>query len=202
MKWTLVHLLHSHTWICETYIECSQLIYRKHRNPETQKHLRLLSSGSKLFITFEFKVIRHKESDTQSFYADFSISPPPSRAAPRRKLLVWSRRAPKVNRLLRTLKFNSLTFLKSPKSAAHAFGAWRHSHPPVTFTLWDFYLDISEWHILPARAWTPAFMLHLSNLCAKWKVLSLTKPKVKIYKTKSLGHYITHFIKVTKKVIT
>ena len=34
-------------------------------------------------------------------------------------------------------------------------------------------------------------MLHLTNPCAKWKVLSLTKPEGKIYKTKSLGYYIT-----------
>ena len=33
--------------------------------------------------------------------------------------------------------------------------------------------------------------LHRTNPCAKRKVLSLTKPKGKIYKTKSLGNYIT-----------
>ena len=33
--------------------------------------------------------------------------------------------------------------------------------------------------------------LHLTNPCAKRKVLSLTKPKGKTYKTKSLSHYIT-----------
>ena len=37
----------------------------------------------------------------------------------------------------------------------------------------------------------PVLMLHLPNPCAKRKVLSLTKPKGKIYKTNSLGHYIT-----------
>ena len=36
-------------------------------------------------------------------------------------------------------------------------------------------------------------MLHLTNPCAKRKVLNRTKPKDKIYKTKSLGHYITTF---------
>ena len=59
-------------------------------------------------------------------------------------------------------------------------------------SIWDFYFDILEWHILPARAWTPALMLHQTNPCAKRKVLSLTKPKGKIYKTKSLGHYISY----------
>ena len=63
---------------------------------------------------------------------------------------------------------------------------------PGHIPLWDFYFDTSEWHILPARAWTPALMLHLTNQCAKRKVLSLTKPKGKIYKTKSLSHYFTY----------
>ena len=64
-------------------------------------------------------------------------------------------------------------------------------HPSLIFYL-GFYFDICEWCVLPERAWTPAFMLHLTNPCAKWKVLSLTKPKCEIYKTKSLGHYITY----------
>ena len=59
-----------------------------------------------------------------------------------------------------------------------------------------FYLGFLFWHLWKthppsARAWTPALTLHLNNPCAKRKVLSLTKPKGKIYKTKSLGHYIT-----------
>ena len=49
-----------------------------------------------------------------------------------------------------------------------------------------------------ACAWTPARMLHLTNPCAKWKVLSLTKPKIKIYKTKSLGNYITPILGYTR----
>ena len=61
-------------------------------------------------------------------------------------------------------------------------------------SIWDFYFDISEWHILPVRAWKLALMLHLTNPCAKRKVLSLTKRKGKIYKTKSLGHYITYIL--------
>ena len=84
-------------------------------------------------------------------------------------------------------------FSNPPKPSVHTSGAWCHVHPQVPFSIWDFYFDISEWHILPAHAlWTPALMLHLTNPCAKQKVLSLTKPKGKIYKTKFLGHYITN----------
>ena len=39
--------------------------------------------------------------------------------------------------------------------------------------------------------------LHLTNPYAKRKVLSLTKPKGRIYKTKSLGHYITSVLGTT-----
>ena len=75
--------------------------------------------------------------------------------------------------------------------SAHASGAWHHPNTLGSIPIWDFYFDISEWHILSTRAWTPALMLHLTNPCTKRKVLILTKPKGKIYKTKSLGHYIT-----------
>ena len=51
--------------------------------------------------------------------------------------------------------------------SAHASGAWRHSNTLVPIPIWDFYFDISEWHILSARAWTPALRLHLTNPCAK-----------------------------------
>ena len=61
----------------------------------------------------------------------------------------------------------------------------------VSIPIWDFYFDYSEWHIHSVRAWTPALMLHLTNPCTKRKVLILTKLKGKIYKTKSLCHYIT-----------
>ena len=42
--------------------------------------------------------------------------------------------------------------------------------------------------------------LYLTNPCTKRKVLSLTKPKGKIYKTKSLGHYITNWFVRNKTV--
>ena len=42
-----------------------------------EKHLQLLSSGTKLFLlSLSLKVLRHKERDTHSFYSGFSICPP------------------------------------------------------------------------------------------------------------------------------
>ena len=53
-----------------------------------------------------------------------------------------------------------------------------------------FYLGFLFWHLWTKH--TPLHSsLHQTNPCAKRKVLSLTKPKGRIYKTKSLGHYIT-----------
>ena len=58
--------------------------------------LRLLSLGTKLFITFELKVFRHEERETQSFYADcFYIVrfQPNQPAAPVAHKVAWPRPA-------------------------------------------------------------------------------------------------------------
>ena len=76
--------------------------------------------------------------------------------------------------------------------SAYASGVWHHSHPwshPqlgifIVTSLNDTSTPRTREHLHPC--------LHLTNPCAKWKVLSLTKPKGKIYKMKSLGHYITY----------
>ena len=163
--------------ICEIdimFIKCSQIYIgiRKHE----------IGSSTKLYYLWVKGFSTWGERDTRSFYSDcFYIvsSQPNQRAAPVAHKFVWPR--PALN-------------LDFPKSSAHASGAWRHSHPLVPIPIWDFYFDLSECHILSARALTPALMLHLINPCDKRKVLSLTKPKGKIYKTKSLCHYITIYI--------
>ena len=126
-----------------------------------------------------------RKREGQSFYGDFCICSKP-RATPAAR----PRRASESQPSSSDGK-TQLTFFKSPKSSAHASGAWRHSHPAVTF----FYLGFLLWHIwmtrpLRAREHLRS-CLQLTNLCAKRKVLSLTKPKGKIYKTKFLDHYIT-----------
>ena len=154
-------------------------------NLKTRNFMKLVQVWN--FITFELKVIRHEERETQSFYADcvYIVSSQPNQcAAPVAHKFVWPRRAPKVNLLLPRQELNSLLFLKSQNPQPMLPGM-------TSFPIWEFYFDVCESRILPARAWTPALMLHLTKLCTKRKVLSLTKPKGKIYKTKSLSHYIT-----------
>ena len=131
-------------------------------------------------LPLSLKVFRHKERDTP----DFSICPkpcahPPKASASKRKSPFFFRRQDST----------PLTFFKSPKTLRAHFRCMTSFTSPSP--IWDFYFDISEWHILRARTWTPALMLHLTNPCTKRKVLSLTKPKGRIYETKSLGHYIT-----------
>ena len=107
-------------------------------------------------------------------------SAPPSCATPVGHKFVWPRLG---------LNLNWLTFLKSQPSLP----VRDVTHVPGHILYLGFLCDISEWHARSARTLTPALMLHLTNPCAKRKVLSLTKPKGKIYKTKSLGHYITQW---------
>ena len=85
------------------------------------------------------------------------------------KLLVLSRRAPKVNLPVRTQEPNSLLFLKSPKSSAHASGAWRHSHPLVTFPIWDFILTYVNDASSPHAREHMRSCLHLTNPCTEPK---------------------------------
>ena len=71
------------------------------------------------------------------------------------KLLVWPRRAPKVNLLVRT---QLPAFSQIPKILSPRFRCMTLFTPtgPI-FYLW-FYFYICEWHILPVRAWPPALM--------------------------------------------
>ena len=86
--------------------------------------------------------------------------------------------------------------------SAHASGAWRHSYPwlhPISgifivTSLKDTSALRTREHLRPC--------LHLTDPCVKRKVLSLTKPKGKIYKTKSLGYYITFYHSSKNNILT
>ena len=61
-------------------------------------------------------------------------------------------------------------FLQNPQNPPRALPVHDVIHIPNSqFYIWDFYFDISERHILPARALTPALSLHLTNPCAELK---------------------------------
>ena len=115
--------------------------------------------------------------------------------------------APPAHHVRRPLHTNSPRLasprLASPRSqsqltdfsqiSAHTSGVWRHSHPWSNPLSGIFIVtSLNDTSPLPAPEHL-RLCLHLTNPCAKRKVLSLTKPKGKIYKTKSLGHYITRW---------
>ena len=94
-------------------------------------------------------------------------------------------------------KLNSTNWLFSnlPKSSAHASGTWCHSQPQVLSGIFIL-TSLNDTYLVHAREHLRS-CLHLTNPCAKWKVLSPTKPKGEIYETKSLSHYITLTLDIT-----
>ena len=108
-------------------------------------NLRLLSSGTKLFITFELKGFstwgreRHKPSLTT-----YPSAPPPSTHPLCEAPAARPRRAPKVNRLLRTLKLNS-DFSQIPEILSP------HFRCVTSFPSSVSYLRFLLWHLWMTR---------------------------------------------------
>ena len=128
----------------------------------------LVSSDTKLSLPSWLLVFRHEERERHNFLLCwlFHLSPPraahlvdlTSLASPRLKNQLAS---PRSESQLTAFFF----FRNHPKSSAHRFQAWRHSHP-VPISIQGFYYDICDCHILPARAWTPALNV-CPYLCTK-----------------------------------
>ena len=107
------------------------------------------------------------------------------------KLLVWPRWAPKINLAVRTQELNSLLFLQSQKSSAYV-PVHDVNHIP-----WSYFLSgVLFWHLWMTHH-PRACVNTCAHVCTKLthalsrKVLILTKPKGKMYKTKPLRDYIT-----------
>ena len=133
-------------------------------------------------LPLSLKVLRIKERDRHSFYSGFSICTPQHVWRP----LQGHCELAKVTLLLRTTRLNSWLFSKSPKSSARSF-----TSSGQIFSLRFLFWDLWTTHPPCARVNTCAQgCTKLTHVLSR-KVLSLTKPKDKIYKTKSLGHYIT-----------
>ena len=150
------YVYHSHDMaMCETYIRMFIMFAYEHRNLETRKHLRLLSSGTKLFflLPLSLKVLRHKERDTHSFYSSFFDLPSPpkkTRVAPATRPLAWLRRASESqpssfeaglnstpwltfsNLLKYSARFRCVTLFALPSPVSHLGLLW---HPWVTRSL-------------------------------------------------------------------
>ena len=80
--------------------------------------------------------------------------------ASRSSILVSPRWAPKIVFLVQSLNLNFFFFFQIPKSSV--LPSMTSLTSPVSFPIWGFYCDISDCHIHPAHAWTPAL-----NVCTK-----------------------------------
>ena len=151
-----------------------------YRNPKKHE----IGSGTKLFITFLSLRFLNTRRERHNFFLCWLFHLNPFTCGSRRKLVVWSRRAPKINSLVRSLNLNKLLFFKSQNPRPY-FRAWRYSRSRsisyLGFLLWHLWLS----HPPRTRVNTCAQCVHLTNPCTKQKALSLTKPKGKIYKTKN-----------------
>ena len=150
-----------------------------------------LGSGTKLLLPSLSLGFPHEERETQFFYADCSsivssqlTDPTNARAHPAIHKLHRPRPGPKNNSLRLSPNLNSLLLFKITKNPSPSLPGMTSFTSPVLFSIWCFYSDIWDCHILPARAWTPALMSAPTHALNR-KVLSLTKPKDKIYKTKN-----------------
>ena len=167
-------------------------MWNRHRESKNTK-LNEIGSGTELLYTFlSLKVLRHAEREGHTIFLRWLLLHRQLSTQPTRGARSAQSRLASPSSESQPFSSEAGTQLTAfSQISAHASGARRHPNTLVSIPIWDFYSDISEWHIFSACAWTPALMLHLTNPCAKRKVLSLTKPKGKIYKTKSLCHYIT-----------
>ena len=164
-----------------------------HRNLKThtqKKHLRLLSSGTKLFITFGLKGFSTWGRQRHNLSLTTFCPPPRPRCSTRGKASASSESQPSssdaktqltdFSQIPQILRTHFMTSFTSP---------WSHLLSGI-FILTSLN-DASSLRVHEHLHEHVHEHLHLTNPCTKRKVFRLTKPKGKICKTKSLGHYIT-----------
>ena len=149
---------------CNIYILHICNMWNRHR--ESEKHE--IGSGTKLFITFltlrffdmrrERERERERERARHNFFLCWLFYLTPPRAAPHCKLLVWPRRALKIDYLPPASNLNSCFFFQIP--SAHRFGAWLHSR------VWSYFLSGVFIVTCVIVTSAPRTREHLHSICA------------------------------------
>ena len=136
------------------------------------------------YYLFEFKVFRHEEKETQFLQLTRGTFRRPQLVSPRRDEKSTTFLKTRISTLVRSLNLNYLFFFSNFK----ILSASGHDviHVPdyisyLSFLLWHLWLS----HPPRTRVNTCTQCVHLTNPCTKRKVLSLTKPKGILYKTKN-----------------
>ena len=153
-----------------------------------------LGSGTKLLLPSLSLGFRHEERETQFFYADCHLCwlsssalnslTQPTHARTVVHKLHWPRSGPKNQLASSKFKSQLLLLFKITKNPSPSLPDMTSFTSPVLFPIWGFCCDICDCYIIPVRTWTPALMSAPTHALSR-KVLSLTKPKDKIYKTKN-----------------
>ena len=151
-----------------------------------------LGSGTKLLLPSLSLSFWHEERETHTIFLCWLFAhrqlsthwPNQRTCAPRSPQTGLA--SPRLESQLASSKSKSqlLLFFKITKNPSPSLSGMTSFTSPVLFSIWGFYCNICDCHILPERAWTPALMSAPTHALS-WKVLSLTKPKDKIYKTKN-----------------
>ena len=141
-----------------------------HRNPKNNRNTDdLLGSGTKLLLPSLSLGFQHEESETQFLLCWlFHQNQQPAAHLVDLNRPHW---APKIS--------TNCFFSKYPRIPAHRFRAWRHLYPQSYFLSGVFIMT----SVIVTSS--PREREHLRSMCAPTralsrKVLSLTKPKVKI----------------------
>ena len=141
------------------------------KTPETLTTL-FLGSGTKLFITVLSLRFFDMRRERHNFFLCWLFHLTPPRAAPRCKLLVWPRRAPKIDLLRPSPNLSSLFFcfffkFENPQPITSGYDV---IHVPGSISCLGFLL----WHLwfsqppcARVNTWTQC--VHLTNPCTKPK---------------------------------
>ena len=137
-------------WTYNVHIYIYIYIYIKHWNLETRK-TRLLSSGTKLFITFEFKG-SSTSGERYTFFLFWLFHLPPTHLVWHltQRPLAWLQRVSESQPSSPETGLNSNDFFKIPKSSARFRCVTSFALASPVSHLDN--CDISEWHVRSAHA--------------------------------------------------
>ena len=166
-------------------------IYRTLDSRNTKNTNNFLVQVRNFLLLLTLKVFRHKQRDTIFLCWLFHL-PPTNTCGVWHKATVSKRKSTVSSRARNSADWLFQNPLNPPQALPvyYVIDIWSNflSGIFILTSLNDTSSPCTHQHLRSC--------LHLTNPCTKKKVLSLTKPKGRIYKTKSLGHYITHVLSV------
>ena len=141
------------------FIECSYAC----RNPKIRNWFRYET----FIYLFEFKVFRHEERERHNFLLCWFFHLTPPRATPRCKTTRLASASSENQLPSSSVQSQQTLFFSNSKILSPSLPGMTSFTSPVPFTIWVFYCDICDCHILPARVNTCSQCVHLTNPCTK-----------------------------------